>query len=223
MKLPSSSTTLPGGVADGRCCGNEPGTLTLDSDVVRLAEVGEDTPRVGGAEPLLERVEEHRVLRLLAAVRPEARRDERSRRDDVVRRERRRRDPLRPVVAVDAGRVRVDEREDLRPDRALRAHRVELVREERLGLGARHEALARQRERQRIEAGTSSAATRAGPADELEQEPAIGGGHPARAVRDVGLGLPVTCATPNASRTIVTPRRGARACARRAAPRAAPA
>ena len=38
------------------------------------------------------------------------------------------------------------EREDLRANRALAAHRVDLVREERLGLLARDEGLARERE-----------------------------------------------------------------------------
>ena len=47
--------------------------------------------------------------------------------------------------------------------RAARLQRVDLVGEERLGLRARHERLAGQREPERVEPGTSSAATRAGP------------------------------------------------------------
>ena len=48
----------------------------------------------------------------------------------------------------------------------------------------------RQRKGQRIEAGDVERGDARGAADELEQHPAIGSGHPARAVRDVGLRLP---------------------------------
>ena len=191
MKLPSSRTTLPGAGDAGVCCGKEPGTLAADSgsfDSRRSANT-----RRASASPSrsVERVEEHRVLRLLAAVRAEPGRDERGRRDDVVGGERRRRNALRPVVAVDPGRVCVDEREDLRADGALAAHRVDLVREERLRLRARHEGLARQRERERVEAGHVERRHPRRAADELEEQPAIGRRHPAGAVRDIRLGLPV--------------------------------
>ena len=88
-----------------------------------------------------------------------------------------------------AGRVRVDDRQDLRPDRALRAQRVELVREERLGLGARDEVPPGQRERERIEPGHVERCDARRAADELEEQPAVRRGDPARAECDIGLGL----------------------------------
>ena len=108
---------------------------------------------------------------------------------DVVGREPLCRDPLRPVVAVHAGRVRVDDRQDLAADDALRPERVDLVREERLGLRARHEGLPGERECERIEAGHVERGDARRAADELEQEAPVGCRHPAGAEGDVRLRL----------------------------------
>ena len=119
--------------------------------IVGLAQVGEHATGVGVTESIAQRVQEHCVPDLLPAVRAETSGDQRGGRNHVVRGERRRRDPLRRVVAVDPGRIGFHQREDLRPHSALRAKSVDLIRQERLGLRARDEALARQRERERIE------------------------------------------------------------------------
>ena len=134
-------------------------------------------------------MQEHGVLDLLAAVCAEARRDECRGSDDVVRREGRRRDALRAVPGVDAGRVAVDDREEPLPGRSLGAQRIELVREECLGLRAGDECSPGEGQGERVE---TRHVERGGPrrtADELEQKPAICRGDPAGAECDVGLGL----------------------------------
>ena len=159
--------------------------------IVGLAQVGEHATCVGVTESVPQRVQEHRVSDLLPTVRAKTRGDQRGGRNHVVRGERRRRDPLRRVVAVDPGRIGVHQREDLRPYSALRANGVDLIRQERLGLRARDEALARQRERQWIEPRHVERSDPRGAANELEEETAIGRRDPARSVGDVRLGLPV--------------------------------
>ena len=79
VKLPSSTTTLPGAVARRKLVRERLLERERRLGVVR----GRAGPRRRGARPsapnrLPERVEEHRVLHLLSAVRAEARRDERA-------------------------------------------------------------------------------------------------------------------------------------------------
>ena len=96
---------------------------------------------------------------------------------------------VRAVVAVDAGRIRLDDREHVATEVALRANRVELVREVCLCLGARGEALPGERELEGIETRYVEGREACRPAYPLQKDAAIGSRHPAGAVRDVGLGL----------------------------------
>ena len=167
-----------------------PGRRDRGLRVVHLAQVGEDATGVGRAQATAERVQEHRVRDLLAAVGTESSGDERSRRDHVVGRELLNRDAVGRVVRVHARGVRVDDRQDVPADRPLGPERVDLVREERLGFGARGERLPRERKLERIEARHVERGDAGRPADELQQEPSVGCSHPAGAEGDVGLRLP---------------------------------
>ena len=177
--------------------------------IVRVEEVGEHAPSLGDAQPLHERVEEHRVLDLPPTVRAEPHRDESSRRDDVVRGEGRGRNALRPVPRVDAGGIGARNGQDLLSGRPLRADRVELVREERFRLGARHEGAPREREGERIEPGHVERREAGRAADELEEEAPVGRRHPTGAECHVALAL---CRSREQRRTgrarSVTPARG---------------
>ncbi len=77
-----------------------------------------------------------------------------------------------------------------RPAAPWDAQRVELVGEIRLGIRARDERGPGERKLDRVEPWDVERRDPRGATDQLQQQPAVGGGHPARAERDVGLGPP---------------------------------
>ena len=152
-EAPVVQDDAPGKTLGWKLVGKAPGNRDGRLWIVRVVEVGEHAPCLGGSHALLERVQEHRVLGLLPAARAEPRSDERCRRDRVVRSERRCGNALRPVPRVDPGGVGIGDRQDFLPCRPLRAKRVELVRKEGFGLGTRDERAAGECKGERIEPG----------------------------------------------------------------------
>src|SRR5439155_8713145 len=144
-----------------------PGQRDRRLGIVRLAQVVEDLAAGNGAKLGLERRQELRVVRLLAAVRAEARGDQRRRRDDVVRRIRLDRDPRLREVRVDPGDVRLQELP------VGRSERGDLPREKALRLRARGEYLAREGERDRIQPGRVDRSDACGAANQVEEQPAV--------------------------------------------------
>jgi len=152
-------------------------------------EIGKNASRLGFAEPTFERVQEHRVLDFLPPVRAEARSDEGRGGDHVVRGEASGGYALRAVPRVDSGRISIDDRKEARPHRSLSAEGIELIREKRLGLGAGDECPAGESKGKRVEARNVERGNPRRATDELQQEPTVGRGDPARAESDVDLGL----------------------------------
>ena len=153
--------------------------------VLLAAQVVEDRAPLGRAEPLLERGEELRAARLVAAAGAEAAADRGRGRDGVLDRPRPNRHALAAVVRVDPGRVGGEVGEDAAAERAARAQEPDLLRQRRVELRARHE-------RPRLVVrGPVDGRERARAADQLEQEPAVLGADPAGRVHHVGLGLAV--------------------------------
>ncbi|MDQ3381670.1 MAG: hypothetical protein M3546_15370 [Actinomycetota bacterium] len=176
--------------AGGKLVREAPGNRHRRLGIVRVVEIGEDAPRLGLAQPFLERMQEHRVLDLLTPVRAEARRDESCRGNYVVSCERRRRNTLGAVPGGDSGRVSVHDREEPRPGLPLCAKRVELVGEKSLGLGAGDERATGEGKGECVESGHVERGSACRAPDQLEQKSTVGCGDPAGAEGDVDLGLP---------------------------------
>ena len=85
VKLPSSMTTLPGAVGGGRWYGNGPEAMTGDSTSLGARRSSKTCRPLVAPNSVLKRVEEHRALRLGAAVGAEARGEQCADGHDVAR------------------------------------------------------------------------------------------------------------------------------------------
>ena len=153
--------------------------------VVELAEVVPDGAAALGAEPRLERAQELGRPHLVAAAGAEDGADQRGHGDDVVCRPRGDLEARAAVVGVDPRHVGLDVARHVASVPALAPQERKLRRQEALGRRAGDELPRAGGESERVEARDVQRRDPARPAQQRQQEAAIGGSGPACAEGDV--------------------------------------
>ncbi len=160
-------------------------------EVVAEAEVLPRAPPGVGPETRLQQCEEVRATQLVAAPGPEHGADQPGDADDIGSRPGSDGQLRSAVGGVDARDVRVDQSDDPLAGRALALEKSKLRPEPRLGGRTRGERLARQREREGIEAGHVERGRLAGASQQLHDQLPILSRHPTRTERDVDVAAAV--------------------------------